>query len=176
MSYDDKALLPGKTGAKRQSWLEFNPREVLRGVMKQSPRASEKEIHDAVKVALFEDRRYLEALYEYWFVGNYRAFEVHSSDHSVSVVAREQALRRRAGMREHISKRHVAFVHGVLMDTELSCGKLLRDATGSDLDKETGFLAEVRKHVKPSQIVGRHLTEQQLDNLWRRHYSMKKTA
>ena len=56
------------------------------------------------------------------------------------------------------------------MDMELSNGKLLRNATGSDLDKETGFLAEVRKYVKPTQVVGKHLTEAQLGTLWKRHY------
>ena len=179
MTFDDKKaeLAPGNTGATRQSWQEHNPREVLRGVMKQSPGASEKEVHDAVKEAVFEDWRYLEAIYEYWFTNNYRAFEVHSSDHSVSVTARKRARALRAKLRKHIGKRHVAFVHGILMDMELSCGKLLRDATGSDLDKETGFLAEVRKHVKPLQVVGKHLTEEQLDSLWRRHYiGIKKTA
>ena len=179
MTFDDKKveLAPGSTGATRQSWEEHNPREVLRGVMKQSPGASEKEVHDAVKEAVFEDWRYLEAIYEYWFTNNYRAFEVHSSDHTVSVMARKRARGLRAKMRKHLGKRHVAFVHGILMDMELSSGKLLRDATFADCKRESGWLLEVAKSGKPNEVVGRHLTEQQLDSLWRRHYiGIKKTG
>jgi hypothetical protein len=164
-------LPPGKIGAKRQSWMEFNPRSVLRAIMKQSPNASEKEIHDAVKVALFEDTRYLEAIFESWFANNYRSFEVITGDNTVAVLKRQMRKAQHDRLMAHIGKRHAEFTHGILMDMQLSCGKLLREAHGSDLDKETGFLGEVRKHVKSNQIVGRALTEQQLSNLWSRHYA-----
>jgi hypothetical protein len=170
MTFNEDSLNPGQTGAKRQSWEDFNPRAVLLRVMKERPRASEKEIHDVVKTEIFEEVGYLHAIFNYWFTHNYQATEVRERDHSVAILKKTMSKARRATIREHIERKHVEFTHGILMDMELSCGKLLREAKGSDLDKETGFLAEVRKNVKPSQLVGKVLTEEELHNLWKRHY------
>lgn len=64
-----------------------------------------------------------------------------------------------------------AKVRGViLLDLMLPNGKALRDATGSECAKAGGFYAEVAKSIKPTQVVDRHLSEGDLQNIRARFY------
>jgi hypothetical protein len=61
-----------------------------------------------------------------------------------------------------------------ILNTTLPNGTIMRDATGAECARAGGFYAEVARHIKPTQVVGRHLTETDLQNLWRRVHN--KTA
>lgn len=58
----------------------------------------------------------------------------------------------------------------VLLDLEMPDGKPLRYATGAECKKAGGFYSEIAKHLKPSQVVDRHLTENDLQNIKARFY------
>lgn len=58
----------------------------------------------------------------------------------------------------------------VLLDLELPNGKKLRQATGAECKKAGGFYSEVAKHLKPTQVVDRHLTESELKNIRARFF------
>lgn len=58
----------------------------------------------------------------------------------------------------------------VLLDLVLPNGKALRDATGAECAKAGGFFADVAKSVTPSQVVGKHRTEGELQNIKARFF------
>lgn len=58
----------------------------------------------------------------------------------------------------------------ILLDLILPNGKALRDATGAECAKAGGFFADVAKAIKPSQVVDRHLSEGDLQNIRARFY------
>lgn len=67
-----------------------------------------------------------------------------------------------------------AKVRVVLLDLVLPNGKALRDATGAECAKAGGFYSEVAKHLKPTQVVDRHLSENDLKNICARYYQANK--
>lgn len=58
----------------------------------------------------------------------------------------------------------------VLLDLIMPSGKALRDATGAECRRAGGFYADVARALKPTQVVDRHLTEEDLQNIRARHY------
>lgn len=61
-----------------------------------------------------------------------------------------------------------------LLDLAMPDGKLLRDSNGADCRKAGGFYAEIAKHIKPTQVVDRHLSEGDLQNIRARFYQANK--
>lgn len=62
----------------------------------------------------------------------------------------------------------------ILLDMVLPNGKALRDATGAECAKAGGFYAEVSKRIRPTQVVDRHLSEGDLQNIRARFYQANK--
>jgi hypothetical protein len=58
----------------------------------------------------------------------------------------------------------------VLLDLDLPNGKKLREATGAECAKAGGFYAEIARHIMPTQVVDRHLTENDLQNIRTRFF------
>ena len=58
----------------------------------------------------------------------------------------------------------------ILLDLEMPDGKKLRHATGAECPKAGGFYAAIAKHLKPTQVVDRHLGEGDLQNIKARFY------
>lgn len=58
----------------------------------------------------------------------------------------------------------------ILLDLELPNGKKLRNATGAECKKAGGFYAEVAKHLRPTQVVDRHMSEADLQNIKSRFF------
>lgn len=94
-----------------------------------------------------------------------RVFERTSYVHSQ--VKRAEAKERSDNALAAMKKR---ILGAVLMDLELPNGKPLRLATGAECAKAGGFYSEVAKHLKPTQVVDKHLTEADLQNLKKRVY------
>ena len=61
----------------------------------------------------------------------------------------------------------MALMNGYLPDGETR----LKDATGAQLKKCSGFFALLAKHVRPNQVTGRVLTAEQIANLWNREHT-----
>lgn len=64
----------------------------------------------------------------------------------------------------------------VLLDLVLPTGKALRDSTGAECEKAGGFYAEIAKHLKPTQVVDRHLSENDLQNIKARYFQRNDVA
>lgn len=83
---------------------------------------------------------------------------------------REESAARTAAAFEELK----AKVRVVLLDLVLPNGKALRDATGAECAKAGGFYSEIAKHIKPTQVVDRHLSEGDLQNIRARFYQANK--
>jgi hypothetical protein len=164
---------PGHIGAKRASWQEYNPRNVLLRILQENPHASEKEIFDLAKTEIFAEPEYLETIYKYWFPRNYRA-AMEVLDQSGTATKRKQRAQQRAQTGEQINENFENYVEQILMDQVLSCGKRLRDATFGDCKKEGSWYLDLAKVGKANQIVGKQLTEKQVTEVRKRHYGKKK--
>lgn len=163
-------LNPGITGAKRQSWEKYNPRDALRDVIRSHAKASEAEIKELMWEIVSNERRYLPVIFDYWFTNNYRQFFVDViSEHSTAVRERHRtssgtsAAKRASNQptRTEIDETKER-MRPILMDHMLSNGKALRNATFGECAAESGWLQEVAKQGKPTAIVGKHLTEKEL--------------
>jgi hypothetical protein len=156
-------LNPGRYGAKRQSWEESNPRDVLERVINDNPRASEREIYD-ISSRILSDGRYFKAIFEYWFTNNYRSFfHGRLAAPSKTVADRGAARAWIAGSleKESIKRR----IKTAFLDYILSNGRALRDSTFGECKKEGGWLTAISKLGKPNEVVGKVLSEKRVAGL-----------
>lgn len=158
-------LNPGYTGAKRQSWEKYNPRDLLRDAIRSRPKASEAEIREVVFETVRNEKEYLPAIFDYWFTNNFRQFFVEFGKHSTSVLeVKKKYSRRESNQPTRFEvEAEKEKMRPILMDFCLSDGKKLRDATFGECAKESGWLREIAKQGKHNEIIGKHLTEK---NLW----------
>lgn len=90
---------------------------------------------------------------------------------AASIVERRQQRETAAKQAQSVGSEMKARLRNmVLLDLELPNGKVLRHATGADCAKAGGFYAEIAKHLKPTQVVDRHLSENDLQNLRARFF------
>jgi hypothetical protein len=151
----------GSNGAKRQTWKNGNPRELLKRMIESSPRASQQTIQDKFEAAVEGDPDYLAPIIEYWFANNYRSL-VHNRPEVVKVT-REV----RTAQVEAVKQTIIARAPIVLLDLAMPNGKSLRDCTGKDCAKAGGWLAKLAEKVKPSQKVGDALSEKDVRALFK---------
>ena len=83
---------------------------------------------------------------------------------------RAEAAKRAAAELEKIN----ASFDMILLDLVMPDGKRLRDATGAECQKAGGFLRAVGACIKPTQIVDKHMTENNLRDIWARFYQKNK--
>jgi hypothetical protein len=157
--------------------------ELLRSVKRDNPRASEAEVRDLCWTAICKDPTFNRPLFDYWFGNSYRDFAViGGASNSIAVisVARERntgspasepenvdvARARRAETREAVNA-----LKACLMDHALSSGVLLRFATFGDAAREGGWLSDIAKLGKPNEIIGKKLTDANLQDIRQRHYA-----
>ncbi len=148
--------------------------DLLRDTLIAMPGASAAEIREACRLKCALDPALREALFDYWFDNSRRDFEVVRAPHCVAVLPAARPARvaptmeTRAAAREHVEAIKARVVERLLLDHALSDGTLLRHATFGACAREAGWLAAVAKQGKPQEIVGRKLTEDNLQNLMRR--------
>lgn len=88
----------------------------------------------------------------------------------------QHAERTREDFSRDITKIKEAIRNTVLLDMELPNGKLLRFATGAECAKAGGFYSAVAVSIKPTQVVDKHLTETDLQNIRARYFQVNKEA
>ena len=143
--------------------------ELLRSVMRDNPRASEAEARQICWQRCQDDAELVLPLFDYWFGNSYRDFKViGGSRHSSAVISIKQE--RQAGAREAINKLKDQMV-ACLMDHALSDGTLLRFGTFGQAGRDGGWLTDIAKLGKPNEIIGKKLTEAELQNIRQRHYA-----
>lgn len=160
-----------------------NLSELLRITRGENPRASEAEIRDICRAKALGDRGLIEDLFNYWFSNSYRDFAVvGGAQGSFAVVAvdrQRQPSQTRAVSRAATSAKINALkgqMMACLMDHALSDGTLLRFATFGQCAREGNWLSNIAKHGKPNEVVGKKLTEADLQNLHQRHQITRKRA
>ena len=150
----------GTYGAKRQSSRKANPRDILLKLMEEHKSTSEKDLRRLFTDKVIEDHDQLDAIIEYWFANNYRSLvakKIETPETKATAVAARSA--RVAAVKAEIKVRAARMV---LLDMVMPNGKALRDSTGKDCANAGGWLAKIAKAIKPTQIVGKALSEAQV--------------
>jgi len=159
----------------------MTPRKVnlfraFEAAMRRNPDASRKEAFDYFLTEAEADPRYLVALADHYFHQQAANWRIEKVGPHVSILtatpahqhridkAQAQRAEKEARITEKVAHRKVV----LLMKLQLPGGMYLVDASYADLGKADGFYAEVRRHLKPGQVVGKHLTEDDLRNIWSR--------
>lgn len=173
--------------------------DVFRDSMLANPNGSRKEAMDRFLDAMKADPAYLDMLARDYFERMSAVWTVTGDDTShvfertgPSVERGERISEAKVGVARLMSRRSVppspeqreasarlqadtiaqfrATVRGALLDLAMPDGKQLRHATGADCVKTGGFFAAVGKAIKPTQVVDKHLTEGDLQNIRARFF------
>ncbi|MCX5495412.1 hypothetical protein OSH11_11900 [Kaistia dalseonensis] len=169
--------------------------DVFRATMMEIAAGSRKEAQDAFVAKMKADPAYLDLLAVDYFERMAAVHTVHTevpdsvafgrtgvSQDKVERLSRPRgepvaiALVRRN--REETAARTAAVIAEVranirsviLLDLVLPNGKALRDCTGAECIKAGGFFEAVGKSIKGSQVVDKHLTEADLQNIKARFF------
>lgn len=161
--------------------------DIFRNAMLANPDSSRKETFNIFLEAVRSDAIYLDALASDYFHRMEAQWRVSRIGESHSLVGTpvtqrraEISTERRKGHVERSAQAHTdlkARLRSViLLDLTLPNGKKLRDATGAECAKAGGFYTEVARHIKPTQVVDKHLNEAELRNIQARFESRAAAA
>lgn len=120
----------------------------------------------AFEIFMADPELSLEELAKDYFDRHASTWKVRGSSYNVAFQREESA--KRAERAESALLAEIRPV--ILLDLELPNGKTLRQSTGAECAKAGGFFAEVAKHIKATEVVDKHLTETDLQNIKRRIY------
>lgn len=157
--------------------------DTFRAVMMSNPSGSRKELQDEFISRMIDDPDNFAALATDYFERMAAVWTVHADNPASTSFGRtgvsqdkvaRMVRRDTAEARQRTMKAVAALRDTVLLDLVMPNGKLLRDASGADCAKAGGFYAEIAKHLKPTQIVDRHLKEGDLQNIRARFYQVNK--
>ena len=133
-----------------------NPMEILVGLIEGNPTADASQLFDEWIPIIREDDALLEAALRHTFANLYNALKrppKRKGRHPTQTVEQRQ---------EQVAKSAKLIVQVMLMNITLPSGKKLAEATFKECAEAGGWFARVAKKGKPSEIVGRVLTEQDL--------------
>ena len=161
------SLDTGTYGAKVQSWRRANPRDVLKQIMEEAANPKDK----AALMSAFRERvrgedgeDYLDSIIEYWFTNNYNSLMDERFRPKRRSSAKSEKATKVAELKEVVTKR-IRQEALFLLDTVLPNGKALRASTFGECAKIGGSLSLIASKGKPSQIVGKVLSDAQLRKL-----------
>ncbi len=148
----------GTYGAKVQSWKRANPRDLLKRLIDDNPKAGKdtlfREFRDQLRGDDGED--FLDSVIEYWFANNY---------HSLIEKPKVPRAARQAQRREAVEKVKET-IRARLLDMRLPNGLTLAASTFGYCAKLGGGLARIGAKGKPNQVVGKHLSETEVRKLY----------
>lgn len=154
----------GTRGATVTSWSESSPRDLLRRIVEENPRAGKEELGTLFRDAMMaeENKDFLEAAVEYCFANTW---------HSLARPTRPKAAARQREAIEHAKATiKIKATQMVLLDLALPHGKTLGQSTGGEcklLAPRMGkWLANIAKEVAVDAIVGDTLTEERVRSLY----------
>lgn len=157
--------------------------DVFREAMERKPAASRKEALDYFVTRMKAEPVYIEELAVDYFHRMSSTWTVRDEKHgyafgrTVDIKAARQRRAQSAARRAAVLADLKAKVRAViLLDLTLPNGKALRHATGAECAKAGGFYAAVARHIKPTQVVDRHLTEADLQAISARHFGFTSTT
>ncbi len=138
--------------------------EAFRNAMRGGNR---KDGKDAFLKEMLSDPYYTELLAADYFERMSSTYKAVGTENNYAVV-REARQRQRAQVYTKLKSR---IANVVLLDLMLPSGKTLRESTGAECKRAGGFFDLVASHLKPTQVVDKHLSESDLRNLWSRFHN-----
>lgn len=164
-------LETGKYGAKVQSWHHASPRNLLKRLIEENPKADKKALLKLMRAELLSEDGidYLYAVIEYWFSNNYDSISKPPEKRRAERVVREKAV---AKVAEVVRAKAIKVIEEkaqiMLLDmVKLPTGKTLRESTGKECAKAGGWLSRIAEKVKPGQMVGAALSEDEVRALFK---------
>ena len=145
--------------------------------MMANPAASRNEAFRHFMSEVKSDPEWIEVLAREYFNRTANSWMPRRTDlgyvfgRSAKYVEQQKALERNT--QDAVRRVSDTFRKIILMDLTLPNGKMLRYATGAECVKAGGFYLEVAKHVKSTQVVDKHLTEDDLKNIQLRFVAQK---
>lgn len=174
------------TGANRQSHRSTATRPLLKKLMDKSPNPHLKEERERIFEVFREkvmprcepkcqmrNTEHFEVLLEYWFTNNYNSLlaffaQPGAPSRQQRAVAKHAAKKKRTEQIKTAAVEAVAQI--VLLDLMLPNGKALRECTGLEcrqLGRKVGsWLVRIADQIKPDQIVGNVLKEEEVRKLY----------
>ena len=152
----------GHIGAKRQSWRQGNPRELLKRLIDELGSTDRERLFVEFIEQAFApgNRPILESIAEYWFSNNLNSLlEPVGTDRQM---ARARNRARTEQVSKQIVERLTAVAGQLLLDLTLPHGKTLKDSTGTECLAIGGWLKVVGSKMKPDDLVGAVFSEDQL--------------
>lgn len=153
--------------------------EMLRTIKRDNPAASEKEISDLCREKVRIDAELQDALFDYWFansVGDFNVLQLRPGETVIQRNTRSRLSPESAARKSELVAKVKGSIVARLMEFALSDGTQLRHATFGQCKREGNWLSEVGGRGKANEIVGKKLTEADLQNLMKRFTSKKRAA
>lgn len=153
--------------------------EIFRNAMLHDPNASRKDAFEEYFRHIKDNPSAIRTLALNQFERECASWKVEKLGKSYSLVGTQKTERRaevsaerresRRDERERVVQETTAAVRQViLLDLPLSNGKKARDCTGAELDREGSAWKEVATHLKPTQVLDKHLSERDVKNIFAR--------
>jgi hypothetical protein len=164
----------GKLGATRQSWSRNSPRDVLKAIVDAHPRENESELLRIFTDEIRQNEAHVDAIIEYWFTNNLRSMrQAQQSPEAARQRAAERdavAVAIKQKVEKVIERKAQVKAQVMMLSLVMPNGKALKDCTGRDckeLSTKVGpWLAALGKQLKPTQVVGKELSEAQVRKLY----------
>ncbi|WP_448043794.1 hypothetical protein [Bradyrhizobium liaoningense] len=159
--------------------------ELFRSAVMRDPKASRKDAFEGFLESVQDNPAAIKVMAEEYFYRQYAQWKPEKVGKSYSLVAtpaterrvetsivkRQENAQRFAKKKDEVKER---IIRVILLDLTLPTGKKLRDATGAECAKAGGFYTEIARHLKPSQVVDKHMNERDLQELWTRYNGEKR--
>lgn len=179
---------PGKTGAKRQSFFEKQPRELLMRLKEANPLASKEKIEAIMFDEVAEDHRYWGAVFAYWFTNNWKACEDdtdapqprgsgrppqgpapvgvgHNNGPKPSETPEERE-KRLAAARKAAEEQARAAEAFMIWNLKMPNRKPLFECTKADLIQFGGFYKKLAEKVPAGKTVGQSVNPEDVQKLY----------
>ena len=136
-----------------------SPKEVMRRIIEDNPHAKQSRICELFADHVVNDPDLTRATVLMaainLFVSVERLRVEPETRRKDAVKKREEKL----DLQKNVARVVSRVKRGLILDTLLPNGRLARESTGRELIKAGGALAKIGALVKPTQIVGRHVTD-----------------
>lgn len=143
----------------------LNPTEVLISLIDENPSASRDVLKREFYERVHNDEDYLRPIIEYFFINAMNGID--GAKRRKRVPNSERAARIEA-IKIEATKLAEKIKSVVILDLVLPHGKTVRESTFGECGKLGGlFFRKLSKLGRPKQVVGKHVTDQQADDLYK---------
>lgn len=157
-------LQTGKYGAKVQSWKRANPRDLLKAIIEQNPKVSERKLLAVFASRAKDDEDLIDTIIEYWFVNNSRSIMNPAERQQRLAIARTERAVATAAAVKSAKSRIEALAAAMTLAFVMPNGKQLRECTGIEVGAWGRVGAKIAKIVGKRKV-GDVLSDAQLKKL-----------